>query len=252
MGRAQTAYDARRWPGSTSKETSDAKRFTFLGAEFSPRQWVGAPAARRLALSRLSLRVASKGRISASLGAVLGGSWISVFMRRRSLHPRSLPPVRHDGPHHFLHAPLAHGERASAGGCAGAPRHHGPPRPGGLEDLGSRRIADQRSLRQHAGHLSGMGYHKPHREFAMVYDVIEVAGGSGGISREMAKLGLKVGPVIDLTWSQWYDLRALSAPRVAGLDDVHAEAHGCPGRAALHELQPRVARASAPVLAPRS
>jgi hypothetical protein len=56
-----------------------------LGAEFSPRQWVGSPAARRIALSCLSLRVAGKDRISASLGAVLGGSWISVFMYRRPL-----------------------------------------------------------------------------------------------------------------------------------------------------------------------
>ena len=47
--------------------------------------------------------------------------------------------------------------------------------------------------------LPGFGYQKPHRELAMVYDVIEVAGGFGGISREMAKLGLKVGPIIDLT-----------------------------------------------------
>ena len=44
------------------------------------------------------------------------------------------------------------------------------------------------------------------RPLAQYYDFIEVCGGSGVLSEQMAELGYTVGPIIDLTYSGQYDL----------------------------------------------
>jgi len=47
---------------------------------------------------------------------------------------------------------------------------------------------------------------KPARPLAQRFDFLEVCGGSGVISDEVAKYGLVVGPIIDLSYSSQYDL----------------------------------------------
>ena len=44
------------------------------------------------------------------------------------------------------------------------------------------------------------------RPLAQYYDLIEVCGGSGVLSEQMAALGFVIGPIIDLTFSKHYDL----------------------------------------------
>jgi len=46
----------------------------------------------------------------------------------------------------------------------------------------------------------------PEKPLAQFYDFIEVCGGSGGVSDEVAKWGFTVGPIIDLTYSGQYDV----------------------------------------------
>ena len=47
---------------------------------------------------------------------------------------------------------------------------------------------------------------KVSRPFAQYFDFIEVCGGSGVLSEEMAKRGFVVGPILDITYSPQYDL----------------------------------------------
>eukprot|EP00435_Cladocopium_sp_Y103_P014486 s4341_g3.t1 len=51
----------------------------------------------------------------------------------------------------------------------------------------------------------------PSRPLAQYYDFIEVCGGSGVVSEQVAALGYVVGPIIDLTYSEHYDLLDLRA-----------------------------------------
>ena len=53
-----------------------------------------------------------------------------------------------------------------------------------------------------------VGLALPDRPLAMYYDFAEVAGGAGGVSRAAARRGLLVGPVVDLSFSQWFDLKS--------------------------------------------
>ena len=46
----------------------------------------------------------------------------------------------------------------------------------------------------------------PPRELAQRFDFIEVAGGSGRVSDEVAALGLIVGPIVDLSKSRLFDM----------------------------------------------
>ncbi|CAK0891767.1 unnamed protein product, partial [Prorocentrum cordatum] len=49
----------------------------------------------------------------------------------------------------------------------------------------------------------------PSRPFALFYEFLEIGGGRSGVAQEAVKLGLDCGPVLDLSYSVWYDLRDL-------------------------------------------
>ena len=51
----------------------------------------------------------------------------------------------------------------------------------------------------------------PQRELAQYSDFIEVCGGSGAISDELAKHGFTVGPIVDISYSPAYDMMNLRA-----------------------------------------
>ena len=61
------------------------------------------------------------------------------------------------------------------------------------------------------GHLPGLGSSYPPRPSGLDYDFVKVCGGSGRVSKADLGLGLKVGPVIDLSVSKQEDP---GAPRV--------------------------------------
>ena len=51
----------------------------------------------------------------------------------------------------------------------------------------------------------------PQRELAQYFDFIEVCGGSGVVSDELAKFGFTIGPIIDISYSPAYDVMNLRA-----------------------------------------
>lgn len=54
--------------------------------------------------------------------------------------------------------------------------------------------------------MSNEGMSSPGKPLALRYDFLEICGGSGVVSDQMAMRGLVVGPIIDLTFSLQYDL----------------------------------------------
>lgn len=91
--RAREAYEKHKLPGSPEKEVIAADLFKAAGAEIDSRDevvtggmcLVGAPLAKRLGLSLLSLRTARLPLISTKLASRLSGSWVSVLLYRRCL-----------------------------------------------------------------------------------------------------------------------------------------------------------------------
>eukprot|EP00435_Cladocopium_sp_Y103_P069119 s624_g32.t1 len=53
------------------------------------------------------------------------------------------------------------------------------------------------------------GSFEPQRPLAQFFDFLEICGGSGVISEELAQMGFTVGPIIDITYSQQYDMTKL-------------------------------------------
>jgi len=90
---SQRAYAADNLYGSPHKDIHGQSDGTLIGAEFTgPEGWarrglvtVGAPRARRAALSWWTILALSKPRILGQLVHVLVGSWNSIFMYRRPL-----------------------------------------------------------------------------------------------------------------------------------------------------------------------
>ena len=93
LATARAAYDLHGLEGSPEKDVEAEPVFKAAGAEVisSPEavrsgvSSVGAPVAKRLALSSLTLRVASMPMISPRLAARLAGNWVSVLLYRRCL-----------------------------------------------------------------------------------------------------------------------------------------------------------------------
>lgn len=91
--RAREAYEKHKLPGSPEKDVIAADLFKAAGAEIDSRDevvtggmcLVGAPLAKRLGLSLLSLRTARLPLISTKLASRLSGSWVSVLLYRRCL-----------------------------------------------------------------------------------------------------------------------------------------------------------------------
>ena len=93
LAAATEAYNQEEVLGSPEKDVRSSRHFKVIGAEVDTSlrttslglALVGAPLAKRVALSVLSLRVARLPIISRALGARLAGNWTSVFMFRRCL-----------------------------------------------------------------------------------------------------------------------------------------------------------------------
>ena len=90
---AREVYAKERLVGSDEKDVVAQDRFKAAGAEVIADEetvrrgfvTVGAPAAKRLALSALSLRASSLPGLSSQLAARLAGNWTSILMYRRCL-----------------------------------------------------------------------------------------------------------------------------------------------------------------------
>eukprot|EP00438_Fugacium_kawagutii_P001504 Skav202550 [mRNA] locus=scaffold2011:388236:392729:- [translate_table: standard] len=93
LGRARAIYDKHRLEGSPEKDVEAEDHFKAAGAEIDSRLetlrsgacYVGAPLAKRIALSTMSLRVARLPSITPKLAARLTGNWVSVLLYRRCL-----------------------------------------------------------------------------------------------------------------------------------------------------------------------
>lgn len=90
---AREAYRKHQLPGSIEKDVVAEDLFKAAGAEIDSRDevvsmgltLVGAPLAKRLGLSLLTLRIAALSGISTKLASRLSGSWVSVLLFRRCL-----------------------------------------------------------------------------------------------------------------------------------------------------------------------
>lgn len=87
------AYEKQCLPGSVEKDVVAEDLFKAAGAEIGSRSevvsqgmiLVGAPSAKRLGLSLLTLRIAALKGISTQLASRLASSWVSVLLFRRCL-----------------------------------------------------------------------------------------------------------------------------------------------------------------------
>ena len=93
LARARFAYDRHSLPGSPEKDVVAEDLFKAAGAEVDSRDsvvagghvLVGAPLAKRLGLSTLTLRATRLPIISSTLACRLSGSWVSALLYRRCL-----------------------------------------------------------------------------------------------------------------------------------------------------------------------
>ena len=93
LSKAREAYQRHALAGSEEKDVVSAPLFKVAGAEVDSTEetrrrgyvCVGAPLAKRIGLSTLSLRVAALGQITPSLAARLSGGWVSTLLYRRCL-----------------------------------------------------------------------------------------------------------------------------------------------------------------------
>lgn len=266
---AKKAYEVHGVAGSDEKDVIEQNRATVVGAEVDSRPElveqgllpVGAPSAKRLALSWIAAKAAQLSCTSDALHSSLLGALVSAFCFRKcsmsflveifkvipaselntqSPQMRDLPrPAAEElmisaillpivstnvqAPFHdFLYASDASNEKGAY--CEAAisqnvahPLWLSGDFKGGHVFLDSwqKQVLsscddweDTEFLEDTADQFedSQLPAASPHRPLAQRFDFIEVCGGSGVVSEQMAELGFVVGPIIDLTYSGHYNL----------------------------------------------
>ena len=267
--RAKKCYEEAGLSGSDAKDVVDATCGTAVGAEINSSKGiveagvlpVGAPAAKRLALSWIALAAARLPCTSDALHSSLVGGIVSAFCFKRCgmallgelfkvISPADLSPQKPElrpltrraaeelvlcasllpvlvsdikAPFHsWLYATDASTMKGAvceskipeeiaqplwqSGDFKGGYTFLDPWQKEVLAETGFCDDEEWQEIHEHAPEESLQWKPRPERPLAQYYDFLEVCGGSGVISEEVAKAGLVVGPIIDLSFSAQYDL----------------------------------------------
>ena len=259
---AEAAYSAVGVFGSDEKTVRGAETFKVIGAEVKSdlrtrsagQVTVGAPLAKRLGLSALTLRVARLPVISKEVASRLCGSWVSTLMFRRPMScllqkTFSLgSKVANDGnealslPRGFAeefvlsatlsilcctdvsvkYAQKLYATDASLNRGAVTSFHIPEELNKTLWLSGDKKGCYTKPDNEAKTLLRGLGhddedpghdvppcYEAPSHGLDFDFDFVEICGGSGVVSEQAARLGLKVCTPIDLSKSPHFDLRSI-------------------------------------------
>ena len=267
---AKVCYQRQGLAGSDQKDVVDKVQGTVVGAEINSSQKlvskgvlpVGAPSAKRLALSWIAAASARLPVTSDALHSSLIGGLVSIFCYRRCSMSilqevfRVIPaeklntaaPVTRPLPraaaeelilssvllpilvsdvkapfHEWLYASDASNSKGAfceapisqnvlhplwlSGDFKGARTHLDSEHKACFEDSTFWEEEDWQDFQAEDSLWPGVSSQSsPSRPLAQRYDFIEVCGGSGVVSDQVALLGYVVGPIIDLTYSEHFDL----------------------------------------------
>ena len=263
MDKAQAAYRTHKLLGSSEKDLVNVQRGKAAGAEINAEPkvldrelaLVSAPACKRLALSDLTLRIASLPATTDALHSCLLGAWTSAGLFRRPVlscldsayrlvpgsmvepqNPRTIPLPRDVAQELTLMAllgPIAVSDiavpflpvlyatdssqrkRAIVSAEISTSLAQGlwlsSDRKGAYAKLATKTEAILKRIDPMAEDLAdnSMADLFPEnvaRPLAYHFDFIEVFSGASVITKEMARLGWRVGPPLDLDFSEAYDL----------------------------------------------